>query len=268
MPRSGSGSYSLPPVYLATPGTTVRSEQHNVPLRDIEQALTDSIPRNGSAPMTGNLPMGGRRVTGLGAPTADGDAATKQYVDTATVASSRIRMTGAGLLGSTTAPTSAPAVIGLGNGVEFSGSQLRARLGDGLSFVSGAITAAVARYAGFAGATGGVIDNEAMSPLRTRQAVNAWSLGIDQEWQDVTSSRTFDTSYRNTTGKPIMVAIVGDAITTNRRFQVSTNNSSWVVAGVFGESSNMLASIAVIVPDGHYYRVLGNVNINEWSELR
>lgn len=74
MPRNGSGSYSLPPVYLATPGTTVRSEQHNVPLQDIAQALSDSLPRNGSAPMTGNLPMGGRRITGLGAATANGDA--------------------------------------------------------------------------------------------------------------------------------------------------------------------------------------------------
>lgn len=268
MPRSGSGSYSLPPVYLATPGTTVRSEQHNVPLEDIQQALTDSIPRNGSAPMTGNLPMGGRRVTGLGAPTASGDAATKQYVDASTVASSRIRMTGAGLLGSTTAPTSAPAVITIGSGLEFSGSSLRARLGAGLAFVSDAIQAVVQRYAGRDEAEAGVILDAAMSPLRTRQAIFATSLGLGQEWQDFTSSRTFDTSYRNTTGKPIMVAVVGDAITTNRRFQVSTNNSSWVVAGVFGESSSLLASVNVIVPDGHYYRVLGNVNINEWSELR
>lgn len=74
MPRNGSGNYSLPPVYLATPGTTVRSEQHNIPLQDIGQALSDSLPRNGSAPMTGNLAMGGRRITGLGVGTAAGDA--------------------------------------------------------------------------------------------------------------------------------------------------------------------------------------------------
>ena len=125
MPRNGSGNYSLPSVYLATPGTTVRSEQHNVPLQDIQQALTDSLPRNGSAPMTGPLAMGGRRITGLGTPTADGDAASKSYVDTAQINLSRLRMTGIGLLGSTTAPSAAPAVLTLGRGLEFSGSSIR-----------------------------------------------------------------------------------------------------------------------------------------------
>lgn len=66
MPRNASGNFTLPAVYRATPGTTIRSDQHNTPLEDIAQALTDSLPRNGTAPMTGNLPMGGRRITGLG----------------------------------------------------------------------------------------------------------------------------------------------------------------------------------------------------------
>lgn len=74
MPRSG-GQYSLPPVYIATPGTNIRAEQHNIPLEDIAQALTGSLPRDGSAPMAANLPMGGRKITGLGAPTSDTDAA-------------------------------------------------------------------------------------------------------------------------------------------------------------------------------------------------
>lgn len=91
----------------------------------------------------------------------------------------------------------------------------------------------------------------------------------DREWQDVTGSRNIDTAYRNTTGRTIAVSIVGDAITTNRRFQVSANGSSgWIVAGVFGEASSMLASVYAEIPPGWYYRVLGNVNINEWSELR
>lgn len=36
MPRSGpSGTYSLPPIYLAIPGTTIVVDQHNTPLQDI-----------------------------------------------------------------------------------------------------------------------------------------------------------------------------------------------------------------------------------------
>lgn len=80
MPRSG-GQYSLPPVYIATPGTNIRAEQHNIPLEDIAQALTGSLPRDGSAPMAANLPMGGRKITGLGAPTSDTDAARKVDVE-------------------------------------------------------------------------------------------------------------------------------------------------------------------------------------------
>ena len=37
--------------------------------------------RNGSTNMTGNLPMDGHKVTGLGTPTEDGDAVPKKYID-------------------------------------------------------------------------------------------------------------------------------------------------------------------------------------------
>ena len=74
MPRGPSGIYNLPPSYRATSGQTIRTEQHNPPLEDIAQALTDSLPRSGVAPMTGNLPMGGRKVTNMAPATAAGDA--------------------------------------------------------------------------------------------------------------------------------------------------------------------------------------------------
>ena len=73
MPRSG-GIYTLPPGYFATDGTTIEVSQHNPPLEDIAQALTDSLPRDGSAPMTGNLAMGSNKITGLAAGTNPADA--------------------------------------------------------------------------------------------------------------------------------------------------------------------------------------------------
>lgn len=73
MPRSG-GIYTLPPGYFATNGTTIEVSQHNPPLEDIAQALTDSLPRDGSAPMTGNLAMGSNKITGLAAATLASDA--------------------------------------------------------------------------------------------------------------------------------------------------------------------------------------------------
>ena len=80
MPRNGSGVYSLPTVYLATPGTTVRAEQHNSPLQDLAAAMTASLPRDGTAPMLGNLQMNGRRVSNLGAGVSPSDAARVDQV--------------------------------------------------------------------------------------------------------------------------------------------------------------------------------------------
>lgn len=76
MPRDSSAVYSLPNGYLATTGETVLASQHNTPLEDIAQALTGSLPRNGTGAMQAALPMGGFRITGLGSGTADTDAAT------------------------------------------------------------------------------------------------------------------------------------------------------------------------------------------------
>ena len=73
MPRSG-GIYTLPPGYFAVDGTTIEVSQHNPPFEDVAQALTDSLPRDGSAPMTGNLAMGSNKITGLAAGTNAGDA--------------------------------------------------------------------------------------------------------------------------------------------------------------------------------------------------
>ena len=73
MPRAG-GIFSLIASYFATPGQTIRTEQHNPVLEDIAQALTGSVARDGSSPMLGNLPMNGRRVTNLGAATQASDA--------------------------------------------------------------------------------------------------------------------------------------------------------------------------------------------------
>lgn len=55
MPRDSSGIYSLPDGYLAIAGETIQPSQHNPPLEDVAQALTGSLPRNGSAPMLAPL---------------------------------------------------------------------------------------------------------------------------------------------------------------------------------------------------------------------
>lgn len=98
-------------------------------------------------------------------------------------------------------------------------------------------------------------------------------VGIEQTWQDVSASRTWATTYQNTTGRAIQVSVRGRSNTTNARYlQVSANGTTWVNVGMFPGStadSNIRGGGDVVVPNGWYYRVddtLGTLNV--WSELR
>lgn len=91
-------------------------------------------------------------------------------------------------------------------------------------------------------------------------------LGYDQTWQDMAGSRAGGTSYQNTTGRPIMVALRVSTSTT-RNAEVSANGTTWVPVGVSNSVDN--ESISFIVPNGWYYRLNGVItSIAVWSELR
>jgi len=96
--------------------------------------------------------------------------------------------------------------------------------------------------------------------------VDRQEIGVDQTWQDVSASRTNSTSYQNTTGRPIMVAIGTGTTGTTGQEQVSVNNSTWIDVGV--ETSTAGSSNTFIVPNNWYYRLNSNLNITHWSELR
>lgn len=65
MPTNGSGVYTLPATYLAVSGNTILASQHNDPLEDIEDALTDRYMRDGRAPLTGNMDAGTNNITNI-----------------------------------------------------------------------------------------------------------------------------------------------------------------------------------------------------------
>lgn len=73
---TNNGVYSLPPIYFATPGTRIMSDQHNTPFQDVAGELNSTVRRDGSRPMQGDLPMAGRKITGMGEATLPGDAVT------------------------------------------------------------------------------------------------------------------------------------------------------------------------------------------------
>lgn len=102
------------------------------------------------------------------------------------------------------------------------------------------------------------------SSISTYISNNPTGVGTGQTWQDVGTSRSANTAYRNTTSTPIQVALTAS---TQGQVQVSTNGSTWVTIqhamGIFGQSRN---TITFIVPVNHYYKITST--FEHWAELR
>lgn len=79
MPRS-SGTYSLPAGNPVVTGTVISTTWANNTLNDISNEITNSLPRDGTAPPLANIPFGNYKITGLGAATFPTDAAQYQQV--------------------------------------------------------------------------------------------------------------------------------------------------------------------------------------------
>lgn len=106
----------------------------------------------------------------------------------------------------------------------------------------------------------------------TQQSARAYfrglMLGVDQTWQDVIGSRSAGTSYQNTTGKPIEVAVFATVASGLRLVQVSSDNSTWIDIAR-GSSAQALAA-QISIPDNWYYRIdsATSVTVTVWAELR
>ena len=66
---------------LSYPDTSLSVSGKAADSRAVGDALKNKLSTDGTIPMTDNLPMGGHKVTGLGTPTADGDAVPLGYAN-------------------------------------------------------------------------------------------------------------------------------------------------------------------------------------------
>ncbi len=98
MPRNAQGLYTLPAGNPVTPGTIIESVWANDTMSDLADAMTGSLPRNGSAPMTGPLTLNGA------APTNARHAVDKSYVDKFMAYSSGMPVGSVSAFGGTVAP--------------------------------------------------------------------------------------------------------------------------------------------------------------------
>lgn len=93
-------------------------------------------------------------------------------------------------------------------------------------------------------------------------------IGVNQSWQDVTSSRVSGTTYTNTFGKPIEVAVMSSQDTLAKQLHI-------VVDGVTRQAYNLPSgidtrvSLTQIIPNLSTYSVTATgTTISRWSELR
>lgn len=91
------------------------------------------------------------------------------------------------------------------------------------------------------------------------------AVGYGQTWQDVTGSRAPNTTYTNSTGKPILVW-VGFTV-------VAGGTISYLINGVtiaYSASIDVgdILPVSFIVPNGATYRCNTTSTLNRWSELR
>lgn len=118
---------------------------------------------------------------------------------------------------------------------------------------------------------------ETQTGTNTTKAVTPKSLAdsiigsVDQSWQDLTASRVINTTYTNTTGRPIFVVIHGvltATIATTGWFGVDTVYVSYV--GGSGAVANQTCSAQVIVPNGSSYKVhpVSGISSVKWLEFR
>ena len=116
-------------------------------------------------------------------------------------------------------------------------------------------------------AEAGTDSSTLMTPQRTEQHMVANALGWGQTWQDVTGSRAQNTSYQNTTGRPIQLAVLNRG-SGGTRFQVSSNNATWIDVA-YATSGGFQYNTSFVVPNGWYYRAnTTTMTIDSWAELR
>lgn len=95
-------------------------------------------------------------------------------------------------------------------------------------------------------------------------------LGVGQSWQNLTASRSLNTTYQNTSGKPRDVKITTNNSNGTWILQVGASAGSLIDVEVFSYPNATSGTLSVIVPDGHYVRAAvqsGSVSLSKWLEL-
>ena len=98
----------------------------------------------------------------------------------------------------------------------------------------------------------------------TASSLNA-GIGVNQTWTDVTSSRANNTTYTNSTGKPILISFQPTGSGSSGIYQADGNT----IGGWSNNGNNSQFTMSFIVPNGQTYKVILSAgSIGTWWELR
>lgn len=119
-------------------------------------------------------------------------------------------------------------------------------------------------------------DAKAVTPLKLGNVLSELSFGTGQAWQDVTANRNFNTTYTNSTSRPILVVhSIGDdgSSQLNNILSYLVDNET-VALYDLQKNSTQIGGIVVtfVVPSGSTYRINVTKTSNlfgiHWAELR
>jgi hypothetical protein len=104
------------------------------------------------------------------------------------------------------------------------------------------------------------------------EVVGNYALGVDQTWQDMTSSRAFNTTYQNTTGRPIFIGISA-TVSNGKTLSLLVSPNSDMSASVTIDRTfdiNGATGVNGIIPNNIYYSTSVSTTPSGliWAELR
>ena len=104
------------------------------------------------------------------------------------------------------------------------------------------------------------------------EVVGNYALGVDQTWQDMTSSRALNTTYQNTTGRPIFISLSG-TISNGKTMSLLVSPNSDMSSPVTVDRTSDIddpSGVQAIIPNNIYYQASVGSSVSGliWAELR
>ncbi|MHA6196817.1 pyocin knob domain-containing protein [Pseudomonas wadenswilerensis] len=100
---------------------------------------------------------------------------------------------------------------------------------------------------------------------------NISSLGFDQQWNDVTASRSFGTTYTNNKGRPIQISVLAGPVSTAAVSVWMSINGVAAGRGQYSiDAGQYIVGPNLIIPEGAVYSVQpinGTAPLAQWCEL-